>query len=165
MKPLLPTRVYLAAEHPAGRLEGVPQTMSRETAPRQILFDPTSEIFATDNSGTFHFPLLDQGQAVVETSDFDEVRFVFSLWHPSAKNTIDLDRAYAELRASFDPEEEHWIKLAEIEPVVPPYAAGDCFDGWLVLPVLSSRCQFALFGTGFESRSRLQIRASAYFVA
>jgi len=150
MKPLLPTRVYLAAEHPAGRLEGVPQTMSRETAPRQILF---------------HFPLLDQGQAVVETSDFDEVRFVFSLWHPSAKNTIDLDRAYAELRASFDPEEEHWIKLAEIEPVVPPYAAGDCFDGWLVLPVLSSRCQFALFGTGFESRSRLQIRASAYFVA
>lgn len=139
--------------------------MSRDTAPCQILFDPTSEVFATDSSGSFHFPLLDKGQAVVETSIFDEVRFVFSLWHPSAKSTIDLDRAYAELRASFDPEEDHWIKLAEIEPVVPPYAAGDSFDGWLVLPVLASRCAFALFGTGFEGRSRLQIRASAYFVA
>lgn len=139
--------------------------MSRETAPRQILFDHTPEIFATDSSGSFHYPLLDGGAALVDTATFDEVRFVFSIWHPSAKNSIDLDRAYAELRASFDPEEEHWIKLAEIEPVVPPYGAGDSFDGWIVLPVLATRCAYALFGSGFEGRSRLQIRASGYLVA
>lgn len=139
--------------------------MSRDTPPRQILFDPTAEIFATDNSGSFQFRLLDGGEPIIETASFDEVRFVFSLWHPSAKNSIDLDRAYAELRASFDSEEEHWIKLAEIEPVVPPYGGGDSFDGWIVLPVLASKCSFALFGSGFEGRSRLQIRGSAYFVA
>lgn len=139
--------------------------MSRDTAPLQILFEPTPEIFATESSGAFHFPLADRGKDLIETASFDEVRFVFSLWHPSTKHTIDLDRAYAELRGSFDPEEEHWIKLAEIEPVVPPYGAGDSFDGWIVLPVLATRCSFALFGSGFEPRSRLQIRASAYFVA
>ena len=139
--------------------------MGRDTPPRQILFDPTSEVFATDSSGSFRFPLLDQGAAAIDMTSFDEVRFVFSLWHPSAKHTIDLDRAYTEIRASFDPEEEHWIKLAEIEPVVPPYGAGDSFDGWIVLPVLASSCAYSLFGSGFEGRSRLQIRASAYFVA
>jgi len=139
--------------------------MSRDTPPRQVLFDPTSEIYATDNSGSFQFQLLDDGESIIETASYDEVRFVFSLGHPSAKHTIDLARAYAELRASIEPDEEQWIKLAEIEPVVPPYGSGDSFDGWIVLPVLASSCTFALFGTGFEGRSRLQIRASAYFVA
>ena len=139
--------------------------MSRDNPPHQILFDSTPEIFATDSSGFFQYPLRQVGHDLVETAAFDEVRFVFSVWHPSAKSTIDLDRAYLELRASFDPEEEHWIKLAEIEPVVPPYGAGDSFDGWIVLPILAERSSFALFGSGFEARSRLQIRASAYFVA
>ena len=132
--------------------------------PHQIIFDATSEIFATDNGGTFQYPLRHEGQSVIETGSFDEARFVFSLWAPSAKRVLDLDRAYAELRASFDPKEEHWVKLAEIEPVVPPYGAGDSFDGWIVLPVLASRSAFTLFGSGFEPRARLQIRASVYLV-
>ena len=146
--------------------------MSRDVAPRQIVFDPTPEIFATDSGGAFQFVLQvtpagaePETQRMVETSSYDEVRFVFSLWHPSPKSTIDMDRAYAELRGSFDPDEEHWIKLAEIEPVVPPYGGGDSFDGWIVLPVLGARSSFALFGSGFEPRSRVQIRASAYLVA
>lgn len=139
--------------------------MSREQQPRQIRFDPTAEIFATDSGGNFSFPLLAQGSKTVETVDFDEARFVFSIWSPSSNVTLDLDRAYVELRGSFDPEEEHWIKLAEIEPVVPPYGAGDSFDGWIVLPVLAESSAFCLFGSGFDARSRLQIRASAYFVA
>lgn len=138
---------------------------SSTTAPRQIVFDPTPEIFATDSAGSFTYPLLFAGSRFVETQLYDEVRFVFSLWHPSGQRTIDLDRAYVELRASFDPDEEHWTKIAEIEPVVPPYAGGDSFDGWIVLPVLGSASAFALVGSGFEPRSRLQIRASAYFVA
>lgn len=132
--------------------------------PRQIVFDATSEVFATDNGGTFHFPLRFGGESLVETGSFDEARFVFSIWAPSANRTLDLDRAYAELRASFDPAEEHWIKLAEIEPVVPPYGAGDSFDGWIVLPVLASRSAFMVFGSGFEPRARLQIRAGVYLV-
>lgn len=139
--------------------------MSRETTPRQILFDSTPEIFATDSGGAFVFPLLRSSDGWLETASYDEARFVFSIWTPAAKSTIDLDRAYAELRGSFDPQEEHWIKLAELEPIVPPYGGGDSFDGWLVLPVLAARCSFALFGSGFEARTRLQIRASAYFVA
>ncbi|MEM7352156.1 MAG: hypothetical protein AAF657_15250 [Acidobacteriota bacterium] len=139
--------------------------MSRDTQPRQVIFDPTPEIFATDSSGAFNFPLLDGGEAFVETAIYDEARFVFSLWSPSSKSTIDLDRSYAELRGSFDPNDEHWVKLAEIEPVVPPYAPGDSFDGWIVLPILAEKSAFALFGSGFEPRSRLQIRASVYLVA
>lgn len=139
--------------------------MSRDTPPRQILFDPTPEIFATDSSGAFVFPLLHEGEAVIETAPYDEARFVFSLWAPSANTVIDLDRAYAELRGSFDPEEEHWVKLAEIEPVVPPYGAGDSFDGWIVLPVLAAHSNFALFGSGFAGRTRIQIRASIFLVA
>jgi hypothetical protein len=138
--------------------------MNRDTSPRQILFDSTPEIFATDSGGGFFFPLLKSSEGWIETASYDEARFIFSLWTPAANSTIDLDRAYAELRGSFDPEEEHWIKLAELEPVVPPYGAGDSFDGWLVLPVLAARSSFALFGSGFEPRVRLQIRASAYFV-
>lgn len=139
--------------------------MSSTTPPRQVVFDPTPEIHATDTAGSFLYPLLVGGKGFLGTSAFDEVRFVVSLWHPSGQRTIDLDRAYVELRACFDPEEEHWTKIAEIEPVVPPYAGSESFDGWIVLPVLGSSSSFALFGSGFESRARLQIRASAYFVA
>jgi hypothetical protein len=139
--------------------------MSRDTQPRQIIFDPTPEIFATDSAGMFSFPLLSAAEEYLDTALYDEVRFVFSLWSPSSQSTIDLDRSYAELRGSFDPNDEHWIKLAEIEPVVPPYAPGDSFDGWIVLPILGSRSAFTLFGSGFEPRKRLQIRASAYLVA
>ena len=139
--------------------------MSRDTQPRQIIFDPTPEIFATDSAGVFQYPLLDSAQAYLDTATYDEIRFVFSLWSPSSKNTIDLDRSYAELRGSFNASEEHWVKLAEIEPVVPPYAPGDSFDGWIVLPILATQSAFLLFGSGFEPRSRIQIRASAYLVA
>ena len=139
--------------------------MSRDTPPRQIFFERTPEIFATDSAGMFNFPLLEKAEEYIDTATYDEARFVFSLWSPSSKTTIDLDRSYAELRGSFDPSDEHWIKLAEIEPVVPPYAPGDSFDGWIVLPILGSRSAFSLFGSGFEPRKRLQIRASVYLVA
>jgi hypothetical protein len=140
--------------------------MSSTTTPaRQVVFDATPEIYATDSGGSFSYPLLVAGKAFLATGIYDEVRFVFSIWHPSGQRTIDLDRAYVELRASFDPEEEHWTKIAEIEPVVPPYAGGESFDGWIVLPILGSATAFALVGSGFEARARLQIRASAYFVA
>ena len=135
------------------------------TPARQVVFDPTPEIFATDTAGSFSYPLLVAGKAFLATGSYDEVRFVFSIWHPSGQRTIDLDRAYVELRASFDPEEEHWTKIAEIEPVVPPYAGGESFDGWIVLPVMARASAFGLFGSGFEPRTRLQVRAYGYFVA
>lgn len=135
------------------------------TPARQVTFDPTPEIFATDTAGSFSYPLLVAGKAFLATGTYDEVRFVFSIWHPSGQRTIDLDRAYVELRASFDSEEDHWTKIAEIEPVVPPYAGGESFDGWIVLPILGSSTAYTLVGSGFEPRARLQIRASAYFVA
>lgn len=138
--------------------------MSREIRPRQILFDATAEIFATDSGGGFFFPLTHDGEAWIETADYDELRFTVSMWSPSNKAFLDLDRCYAELRGTFDPDEEHWMKLAELEPVVPPYGAGESFDGWLVLPVLGERCGFALAGSGFDQRIRLQIRATAYLV-
>jgi hypothetical protein len=139
--------------------------MSSTTTPRHDVFDPTPEIFATDNAGSFWYPLQLEGHDVIHTGPFDEVRFMISLWHPSSQRSIDLDRAYVELRGAFDPAGEHWFKLAEIEPVVPAYNAGDSFDGWIVLPVFSSRSAFGLGGSGFEPRARLQIRAHAYFVA
>jgi len=49
--------------------------------------------------------------------------------------------------------------------VVAPYGSGETFDGWIVLPVLAAKSAFALVGSGFEPRTRLQVRASAYFVA
>ena len=141
--------------------------MTEAPEPRtlQLLFDATPEIFATDGSGSFAFQLVVDGEGLIDTEAFDEVRFVFSVWHPSGQKVIDLDRAYLELQGSFDPDEEHWTKLAEIEPVVAPYGAGDTFDGWIVLPILAGRSAYALVGSGFEPRSRLQIRASGYFVA
>ena len=134
------------------------------TPPRQVVFDSTPEIFATDTAGAFSFPLVVAGKAHLPTNAYDEVRFVFSVWHPSGQRTIDLDRAYVELRACFDPDDEHWTKIAEIEPVVPPYAGGESFDGWIVLPILGADSAFTLVGSGFEPRARLQVRASAYFV-
>jgi len=129
------------------------------------IFDSPPEIFATDNNGAFVFPLLHGSEAQVETVAYDEVRFVFSLWCPSSQSVIDLDRTYVELRASLDPNDEHWTKIAEVEPVVPAYDGGDRFDGWIVLPILASVSAFCIAGSGFPARARLQIRASAYFVS
>ncbi|HRC84682.1 MAG TPA: hypothetical protein PK413_03635 [Thermoanaerobaculia bacterium] len=139
--------------------------MSTTNPPRFVAFDSTPEIFATDSNGSFSFALARSGESFLQTESFDEARFVVSLWHPSGQRSIDLDRAYVELRACFDQEELHWIKLAEVEPVVPPYAGGESFDGWVVLPIMASSSAFALVGSGFEPRSRLQIRASVYLVA
>ena len=72
---------------------------------------------------------------------------------------------YVELQGAFDSAEEHWARLAEIEPVVPPYDPGASFDGWIVLPVLSVRSSYQIVGSGFQPRARLQVRASAYLVA
>ncbi|MCH9650984.1 MAG: hypothetical protein K0U98_22365 [Deltaproteobacteria bacterium] len=132
--------------------------------PRQVFFDVTPEIHATDSQGRFTYSLRIANESYLETRPYDEMRFVFSLWHPSASRSIDLDRSYVELRASFDADNEHWVKIAEIEPVVAPYAGGESFDGWIVLPVLSTRMAFALVGSGFEARARLQARASLYLV-
>ncbi len=139
-------------------------TNSRNVPPRQVFFDSTPEIHATDSQGRFSFPLRSEGETYLPTQDYDEIRFVFSLWHPSTNRAIDLDRSYVELRASFDASSEHWIKIAEIEPVVAPYAGGESFDGWIVLPVLSAQTAFTLVGSGFEPRARLQARASLYLV-
>ncbi len=139
--------------------------MTSSSPPRHAVFDPTTEIFATDAAGAFWFPLQVESQAFVETHAFDEVRLMLSLWYPSAKRTIDLDRAYVELRGLIDPAGDHWCKLAEIEPVVPAYNAGESFDGWIVLPIFSARTAFGVAGHGFEARARVQVRASAYFVA
>jgi hypothetical protein len=149
---------------PAGPRRARP-AMTRAPRPLQVLFDPTPEIFATDSAGAFAFPLTVEGNPAVDTEPFDEIRLVFSVWHPSGQKVIDLDKAYLELQISLDAEEEHWTKLAEIEPVVAPYGSGETFDGWIVLPVMAARCAFALVGNGFEPRSRLQARASAYLVA
>jgi hypothetical protein len=133
--------------------------------PVQIRFEPTPEIFATDSGGRFSLVLRHDGEEQIETAAFDEIRFVFSIWHPSAQRPIDLDHAYVELGCRLDPGDEHWIKLAEIEPVVPPYNAGGTFDGWIVLPILGTTTAYELSGSGFSARARLQIRASAYLVA
>lgn len=139
--------------------------MSAKTAPYQVDFDPPPEIFATDSSGGFWFPLQAKDQVRIETEAFDEVRLMVSIWHPSRQRSIDIDRAYVEVRGSFGSLEEHWIKVAEIEPVVPPYDPGETFDGWIVLPVFGRVSAFGIAGRGFHPRARLQIRSSAYFVA
>jgi len=138
--------------------------MNSTHPPQQYIFDPTPEIFATDTAGNFSYPLAVDGDHYLQTRSFDEVRFVFSIWHPSGQRSIDLDRGYVEIRAAFSPDEEHWTRIAEIEPVVPPYSGGDSFDGWIVLPVLGAATAFTLVGSGFEPRARVQIRASAYLV-
>ncbi len=139
--------------------------MNSNVQPRHVIFDRTAEIFATDSSGVFSHILRVDGEERVETSSFDEMRIVVSIWHPSSRRTIDLDRAYVELRACLDPGEEHWIKLAEIEPVVPPFNPDGVFDGWIVLPVLAASNAYSIWGSGFEPRARIQVRGSAYLVA
>ena len=139
--------------------------MSSITRPHHVIFEGTPEIYASDSKGEFSFPLLAKGKGELATHDYDETRFVVSIWHPSSHRTIDLDRAYVELRGSFGPDQEHWIKLAEIEPIVSPYKSGDTFDGWIVLPVFAEYSAFSLAGQGFQSRARLQIRAAPYLVA
>jgi len=138
--------------------------MNSAQSPQYYLFDPTPEIFATDTGGGFTYLMAVNGESYLDTGSFDEIRFVFSIWYPSGQRAIDLDRSFVEVRACFTPEEEHWTRLAEMEPVVPPYAGGDSFDGWIPLPVLGDRTAFALVGSGFEPRARVQVRASAYLV-
>ena len=138
---------------------------TRPTPPLQVVFDPTPEIFATDSAGNFVFQMLTKGSPAIETQAYDEVRFLVSLWHPAAGRAIDPDRAYVELQGAFDSAEEHWARLAEIEPVVPPYDPGASFDGWIVLPVFSVRSSYQIVGSGFQPRARLQVRASAFLVA
>jgi hypothetical protein len=133
--------------------------------PIQIRFDPTPEIFATDSGGRFSLVLRNRGEERIETVAFDEIRFVFSIWHPSPQRAIDLDHAYVELGCRLDSQDDHWVKLAEIEPVVPPYNAGGTFDGWIVLPVLGTSSAFEVSGSGFKARARVQIRANAYLVS
>lgn len=139
--------------------------MQSNVPPRQVLFDRTPEIFATDSSGTFTFPLTLDSESLLSTGQYDEARLLVSLWHPGSGRHIDLDRAYVEVRCCFDAAEEHWIRLAEIEPVVPPYNPGETFDGWVVLPVMATETAFTLAGGGFQPRARLQVRASLYLVA
>ena len=139
--------------------------MQPPVPPRHVTFDPTPEIFATDNSGNFNFYLTLDGESHLGTGQYDEARLVVSLWHPSSSRHIDLDRAYVEVQGCLDTGESHWIRLAEIEPVVPPYNSGATFEGWVVLPVLATNTAFAVVGGGFHPRARLQIRASVYLVA
>lgn len=139
--------------------------MTAPTEPRHVIFDSTPEIFATDSAGRFLFELKIGGEGQLDTHAWDEVRFVISVWHPTERRAIDLDRAYVELDCCWDAEDGRWVKLAEVEPVVPPYSPGQTFDGWIVLPVISSTTAYALTGGGFEPRAPLQIRASAYLVA
>lgn len=138
--------------------------MREGVATKQIRFDPTPEIFATESDGGFVFNLTHGGDEWLDTAGFDEMRLVLSMWHPTPKRSIDLDRAYVELQGRFDRDEEHWTRVAEIEPIVPAYGAGASFDGWIVLPVFGVRSALRLSGAGLESRARLQIRSNAHFV-
>ncbi|MDX1631805.1 MAG: hypothetical protein R3234_08080 [Thermoanaerobaculia bacterium] len=142
----------------------MPTKIDASSTPRQVRFDRTPEIFATDNGGSFLLELEADGQEVLELEAHRELRLVVSVWHPSRRRVIDLDQAYVELRGRLDPEEEHWVKLVEIEPVIPAYSGGESFDGWIVLPVLAPRMRLALFGSGFEARARLQVRSYVYLV-
>ena len=139
--------------------------MNPAVPPRQVVFDPTPEIYATDSSGGFRFPLVVNGERQLPTGQFDEARILVSLWHPASQRSIDLDRAYVEIQACFDSKEEHWVRLAEIEPVVSPYKPGQAFDGWVVLPILATQSAFLLAGGGFHPRARIQIRTGIYLVA
>ena len=139
--------------------------MSTRTAPQHLLFDHTPEIFASDANGGFHHELQLDGQSCFETASYDEVRFVISVWYPAQDRVIDLDRAYVEIQTRFSEEQDRWFKLAELEPVVPAYRPGETFDGWVVLPILGASSAWAIAGGGFVPRSRIQVRASAFFVS
>lgn len=133
------------------------------STPQHFVFDRTGEIFATDAGGAFFLPLTVGGQTAIDTTDFDEIRLLVSIWYPSSRKSIDLDRTYLEVRTLIDPKDDHWMKLSEIEPVVPAYG-GESFDGWIVLPTMALSSSYALWGSGFEPRARIQIRASVYLV-
>lgn len=138
--------------------------MTTRTAPQHLLFDPTPEIFASDAHGAFQHPLQLDEQSIFDTSGYDEVRFVISVWYPAQDRVIDLDRTYVEIQTRFSEGDARWFKLAELEPVVPAYRPGETFDGWVVLPVLGAESGWAIAGGGFSPRSRVQVRASAFFV-
>lgn len=131
---------------------------------REVHFESAPEIFAADNHGFFSFPLISDGEAYQNLEGFDEIRLTLSIWHPSDKHVIDYDKAYIEVRAALDPNNEHWTRIAEVEPVVPPYNSGQRFDGWIVLPVLSLNTALQVYGGGFQPRSRIQIRGNAFLV-
>lgn len=137
--------------------------MTTRTAPQHLLFDHTPEIFASDAHGAFQHPLQLDEQVTFDTAGYDEVRFVISVWYPAQDRIIDLDRAYVEIQTRFA-DDDRWFKLAELEPVVPAYRPGETFDGWVVLPILGARSGWAIAGGGFSPRSRIQVRASAFFV-
>lgn len=139
-------------------------SVARPLLQREAHFDKPPEIFAADNRGFFSFPLTEDGVGYQELTGLDEIRLTLSLWHPSEKQVIDYDKAYVEVRVSLDPDDEHWTRIAEVEPVVPPYNTGQRFDGWIVLPVLSLRMALQVYGGGFAARSRIQLRSSAFFV-
>ena len=65
---------------------------SRDVRTQQLLFDRTPEIFATDSAGAFAFPLALDGKGGVDTEPYDEIRFVFSVWHPSGQK-VDRPRS------------------------------------------------------------------------
>ena len=138
----------------------------REERTLQLLFDVTPEIYATDSAGGFVLPLVVSGDGCIETEPFDEVRFVFSVWHPSRQQG---DRPRPRLRrapgARSIPKRTTGRSSPRSSRWCAPYGAGETFDGWIVLPVLGARTAYALVGSGFEPRTRLQVRASAYFVA
>lgn len=138
--------------------------MRGEIASKQVRFDPTPEIFATASDGSFDFLLTVDGEEWLDTAGYDEMRLVLSMWHPTPKRSIDLDRAYVELQGRFDRSEEHWTRVAEIEPIVPAYGATS-FDGWIVLPVFGLHSALRLSGGGIDGRARLQIRAHAHLVS
>ena len=144
-------------------MDSTPISPVRGTAQRQLSFDPSPEIFAVDNRGYFQFPLTIDGVADQDLRTFDELRLTVSIRHPSGKHVLDYDRAYVEVRASFG-DDDHWVRLAEIEPVVPPFDSGGQFDGWVVLPVLAERAALRINGGGFEPRSRIQVRSLALLV-
>ena len=132
--------------------------------PVHLVFDRTPEIFASDGTGSFFAPLSAGGCECIDSAGFDEMRVLASVWYPAAGRTIDLDRTYLELRTRLAPEDERWVKLAEVEPVVPAYGGIEAFDGWIVLPVMGPTTVLGLFGSGFDPRARVQARASLYLV-
>lgn len=138
-------------------------TSRDETPPAlHLCFDRTPEIFATDASGSFSLPLTVAGQDTFSTAGYDEIRLLLSIWYPSSRRSIDLDRTYLEVRTKIHPGDDHWMRLSEVEPVVPAYGGGDAFDGWIVLPVMALQSSYGLFGSGFEPRARIQVRASVF---
>ena len=96
--PFLP-RLFAEAKGRSGGLEGESQTMGRDTPPRQILFDPTSEVFATDSSGSFRFPLLDQSEAAEPLAEAAREQPAFRVFALTALSAMNDYAAYEQLCA------------------------------------------------------------------